>query len=219
MMPLHNPAPSGRRKGCIGEGAWDRMTVVILAGGQSRRMGRDKLLLPLAGESLLERALRRWEEGGFRVLVSVAELEKYPFLGARRVPDTFPGAGPMAGLLAGLEKAGEGVFLTAADMPFSDPKAAREMIARCGSASACVLRDSDGRWEPLFGYYRPEAADLARQLLERGERRMQALLEGLTVCCLQPEELGQHWDARTLLNVNRPGDYEKLCLELERGAC
>ena len=195
------------------------MTVVILAGGKSRRMGRDKLLLPLAGESLLERALRRWEEAGFRALVSVSQLEKYPWLGERRVADAFPGAGPMAGLLAGLEASGGGVFLTAADMPFSDPEAARQMAQLCGDRAACVLQDSQGRWEPLFGWYGPEAAAPARQLLEAGERRMQALLEALSVRVLRPEELGQSWDSRILLNVNRPEDYEKLCLELERGAC
>ena len=63
------------------------MTVIILAGGQSRRMGRDKLSLPLAGETLLQRALRRYGEVFPRVLVSVAGPEKLPALGDRRVFD------------------------------------------------------------------------------------------------------------------------------------
>lgn len=194
-------------------------TVVILAGGRSRRMGRDKLLLPLDGMSLLERAVQRWEAAGFRVLVSVSRLDKYPWLGPKQVPDAFPGAGPMAGLLAGLEAAGGPVFLTAADMPFADPAAAGCMLQLCGEAAACVLQDARGRWEPLFGCYGPAAAAAARNLLEAGERRMQALLEALPVRVLQPEELGAHWNGRILLNVNRPEDYEKLCLELESGAC
>ena len=56
------------------------MTIVILAGGKSRRMGRDKLRLPLEGEALLERAVRRWEEVFPRVLVSVAGPDRYPWL-------------------------------------------------------------------------------------------------------------------------------------------
>ena len=57
------------------------MTIVILAGGESRRMGRDKLRLPLEGEALLERVLRRWEEVFPRVLVSVAGPDRYPGIG------------------------------------------------------------------------------------------------------------------------------------------
>ena len=83
------------------------MTVVILAGGQSRRMGRDKLRLTLGGETLLQRALRRYGEVFPRVLVSVAGPEKFPELGERRVFDVFPGAGPLAGLHAGLLAAGD----------------------------------------------------------------------------------------------------------------
>ena len=62
------------------------MTIVILAGGESRRMGRDKLRLTLEGEALLERALRRWEAEFPRVLVSVGDPGRYSWLGDRRVP-------------------------------------------------------------------------------------------------------------------------------------
>ena len=56
------------------------MTAVILAGGQSRRMGRDKLILTAGGETLLERAVRRYRAVFPRVLVSVAAPEKFPEL-------------------------------------------------------------------------------------------------------------------------------------------
>ena len=130
------------------------MTVVILAGGQSIRMGRDKLALSVAGETMLQRALRRYEAVFPRVLVSVAGPEKFPELGEKRVFDRFPGAGPLAGLHAGLMAAGEDVFLTGGDMPFSSPEKALLLASLCGEAEACVLTDPDGRWEPLFGFYR-----------------------------------------------------------------
>ena len=104
------------------------MTAVILAGGQSRRMGRDKLLLPLSGERLLDRAVRRYGEVFPRVLVSVSGPERYPELGEMRVFDVFPGAGPLAGLHAGLLAAEDDVFLTGGDMPFSSPEKALELI-------------------------------------------------------------------------------------------
>ena len=124
------------------------MTAVILAGGKSRRMGRDKLLLPLSGERLLDRAVRRYREVFPRVLVSVSGPERYPELGEARVCDRYPGAGPLAGLHAGLLASGDDVFLTGADMPFSSPEKALQLISLCGEKEACVLTDADGRWEP-----------------------------------------------------------------------
>ena len=190
------------------------MTVVILAGGQSRRMGRDKLRLTLGGETLLQRALRRWGEMFPRVLVSVAGPEKFPELGDRRVFDAFPGAGPLAGLHAGLLAAGEDVFLTGADMPFSSPEKALRLASLCGEAEACVLTDGTGRWEPLFGYYRPSVLPKAEALLSSGRRSMGALLGSVKLREVSLAELGEDEDSRLSLNVNVPEDYEKLRLEL-----
>ena len=195
------------------------MTVVILAGGQSRRMGRDKLRLTLEGETLLARAVRRYSEAFPRVLVSVAGPEKFPELGDRRVFDRYPGAGPLAGLHAGLLEAGEAVFLTGADMPFSSPEKALQLISLCGEKEACVLTDADGRWEPLFGFYRQSLLDRAEGLLEDGQRRMAALLSRAELREVSLRELGEGEDSRLLLNVNNPEDYEKLRLELDGGAC
>ncbi len=191
------------------------MTVVILAGGESRRMGRDKLRLTLEGEALLDRALRRWEAVFPRVLVSVGNPDRYPWLGDRRVPDLHPGQGPMAGLEAGLLRAGEPVFLTAADMPFSSPAAALKIYRLCPrEAEVCVLTDGEGRWEPLFGLYKPDVLPLIRELLDSGRRSMGILLDRSRVKILKPADLEETWDDRLLLNLNEPGDYEKLRLEL-----
>ena len=190
------------------------MTVVILAGGQSRRMGRDKLRLTLEGETLLARAVRRYGEVFPRVLVSVAGPGKFPELGDRRVFDVFPGAGPLAGLHAGLLASGEAVFLTGADMPFSSPAKALALTALCREADACVLTDADGRWEPLFGYYRPSVLPKAEELLSSGRRSMGALLASVRLREVAPAELGEGPDSLLTRNVNVPEDYEKLRLEL-----
>ena len=190
------------------------MTVIILAGGQSRRMGRDKLLLPLEGETLLQRALRRYGEVFPRVLVSVAGPEKLPELGEMRVFDRFPGAGPLAGLHAGLLAAGEDVFLSGADMPYSSPEKALLLSSLCGDADACVVTDSGGRWEPLFGFYRASLLPKAEALLASGRRSMASLLSSVSLREVSLEELGEGEDSLLLRNVNRPEDYEKLRLEL-----
>ena len=190
------------------------MTVVILAGGQSRRMGRDKLCLTLGGETLLARAVRRYGEVFPRVLVSVAGPGKFPELGDRRVFDVFPGAGPLAGLHAGRLASGEAVVLTGADMPFSSPAKALELASLGGEEDACVLTDGEGRWEPLFGYYRPSVLPRAEELLSSGRRSMGALLASVRLREVAPAELGEGPDSLLTRNVNVPEDYEKLRLEL-----
>ncbi len=190
------------------------MTVIILAGGQSRRMGRDKLSLPAAGETLLSRALRRYRAVFDKVLVSVAGPEKYPELGDARVFDRYPGAGPMAGLHAGLLRAGEDVFLTGGDMPFSSPEKALLLASLAGEKDACVLTDGDGRWEPLFGFYRLSVLPRAEELLSSGRRSMGALLGSIALREVDLAELGEGPDSPLLRNVNVPADYEKLRLEL-----
>lgn len=190
------------------------MTAVILAGGQSRRMGRDKLQLTVSGEKLLDRAIRRYGEVFPRVLVSVAGPERYPELGGRRVFDAFPGAGPLAGLHAGLLAAGGDVFLTGADMPFSSPEKALLLASLCGDAEACVLTDGEGRWEPLFGFYRVSLLPKAEALLRGGRRSMSALLAAASLREVTLAELGERADSPLLRNVNDPADYEKLRLEL-----
>lgn len=189
------------------------MTAVILAGGQSKRMGTDKMKLTVEGETLLARTVKRFSTVFPRVLVSTASPERYPELGDIRVYDRYPGAGPLAGLHAALSAAGEDVFLVGGDMPYASPEKAMRLAALCGDAEACVLLDADGRWEPLFGYYRDSVLEKAEALLNAGQNRMAGLLSGLNVREVRLAELGE--GAENLLrNLNKPEDYEKLRLEL-----
>jgi len=189
------------------------MTVVILAGGKSSRMGRDKLSLPIQGETLLLRAVRRYAEVFDRVLVSVSGPDRYPELGSIRVFDRETEMGPMAGLQAGLLQAGEPVFLTAADMPFSDPQQAAGLFTIPGEWDACVPEDREGRPEPLFGWYRPAVLPALEEKLAAGRRSMNGLLDVVRTRRVPISSLGENAE-RILLNVNNPADYDKLCLEL-----
>ena len=185
------------------------MTAVILAGGKSRRMGRDKLSLELCGETLLARAVRRFGEVFDRVVVSVGEREPDCPPGAECVRDVYAGCGPMAGLHAALKHCGEGVFLTAADMPFAEPAAAKLISSMCGDADACVMTDENGRLEPLFSFYRVSALLPAEMALKEGRRSMRGLIGGLRVKTVGPDELGELWNGRLLVNVNDPAEYDE----------
>jgi len=186
-------------------------SVVILAGGKSRRMGRDKLSLVLDGLTVLESAVERFRGGFDNVYLSVAEPTKYPEIDVRRIVDVFTGAGPMAGLHAALSSLDvDGVFLVAADLPFAMPDAAKRIIELCGDFDAAILRLPDGRLEPLFGYYKKTLLGDCIEALESGDYKMTVLLTEGATRFVEISELGELWDENMIMNLNFPEDYERL---------
>ena len=183
---------------------------LILAGGRSRRMGRDKALIRWGNETLLERAVRFWQTSGRvdRVLVAEGTPGRLGMLpaGAEPVADLVPGQGPMGGLLAGFEASGaELLYVSAVDMP----NLATEAILPPPEHDVSVYR-RDGGLEPLFGVYRRSVVPAARALLERGDGKMSHLLQAVrtdyyyTPPCLEG----------VLQNLNSPAD----CLAARAGS-
>jgi len=184
---------------------------VILAGGMSRRMGRDKLELTLDGRTLLESAVSRFTEEFEDVYLSVADEAKYPNIKSRRIVDILPGAGPLSGLHAALKNLPcDGVFLVAADLPFACPLAAKQIIEMCGDNDACIIKLPDGRLEPLFGYYRKTLLPLCEDAITSGNYRIREILSRAQTLYIDPSELGTLWDEKLILNLNYPEDYNKL---------
>ena len=174
--------------------------VVILTGGRSARMGRDKAGLILNGETLCTRLSARFRTAFDRVWVS----------GPEGLPDLRPGQGPLAGLESAFVRTGaEAVFLTAVDLPFADPALARLLTERMGEKDACLIRRRDGRLEPLFAAYRRTCLPHIQTCLDEGRRAMGALLDRLDSCIMEEDQLPGFDLARILFNVNTPEDYSQ----------
>ncbi len=109
------------------------MAGIVLAGGQSRRMGQDKALVGFLGEPLLQRIVQRVQQACPPVLVVAPEERRTALesLGLRVVADRFPHGGPLAGLHAGLLAAGDGYhFVISCDQPFVEPALVRHLLRR-----------------------------------------------------------------------------------------
>jgi len=188
--------------------------VVILAGGKSKRMGRDKLALSVNGRTLLESAVSRFKEKFDDVYISVADAEKYPEIKAGRIVDILPGAGPLSGLHAALaELSCDGVFLVAADLPFASPHTAGRVIKLCRNSEASVIRLPDGKLEPLFGYYKKTLLSRCEVAIASGDYRMTELLYKADTRFISPNELGDLWSETMIININSPEDFKKVTLE------
>jgi molybdenum cofactor guanylyltransferase len=177
----------------------------VLAGGESRRYGRDKAREIVAGKSLLGRATGTLAE----VLARVVVVSSRPRSGDgwTSVPDLRPSKGPLAGIEAALAHAAElglgGAFVLACDLPLVDAATVRTVIAALapGVAAAAPARSGAPGVEPLCGAYRMEALGAVRAALDRDElavHRVFAHVGGVTV----------HVPPDLLLNVNRPADRE-----------
>ncbi|MDR0818091.1 MAG: molybdenum cofactor guanylyltransferase [Oscillospiraceae bacterium] len=187
------------------------MTIVILAGGKSLRMGKDKLLLTTdSGLTLTEDAVRRFQPKFERVLLSVNDPERFADLDIAKVADNFPNCGPIGGLQSALSLTGGDVFLVAADMPFANADAAKRVIELCRDCAAGAVIRSDGKFEPLFAFYSYSVLPVVNSMITEGLFKMNALLSRVETRRITPQELGDLWSGKLLSNINRPADYERL---------
>ena len=187
-----------------------KVLTVILTGGSSRRMGRDKALLPYAGSTLLQTLIDRYAAGG-TVGVSVDQAGRFPFHGALELVDMFPGRGPMNGIVSGFRMTEEtSMLLTAVDLPYGDMALAKRLDALRGKADACVLRFGPKGIEPLFAVYGRSSLEAAEACLAGNRRSLLALLDRINVRYAVPEELPGFDLAHIFTNVNTPEDYRKI---------
>ena len=185
---------------------------MVLAGGASRRMGRDKRLLPWGVDAtgqprtLLQSVVDKLAAVADDVIVVANDQPEVT--GVRVVPDAIPGAGSLGGILSGIEAARhDRVFVAAADMPFLKPALVRDLLGRLEGHDA-VVPIVDGRPEPLHAVYGPAVATAARRQIARGQLKIALAFEGLDVVRIPEAELRQlDPDLRSFRNVNTPEDY------------
>lgn len=181
-------------------------TLLILAGGDSRRMGRPKATLPVRGRTLVEFVADRLAAEFAELVVSANDPDLVPPALAQRgriVRDLHPAEGPLAGIEAGLAAAGHGVvFAVACDMPNVTPALARRLVRSCEGHEAAVPIVG-GRPEPVCAAYARSAGPAVRAALASGRRRAGEVLERLEVAWVvdvNPDEVR---------SLNTPEEYRR----------
>jgi molybdopterin-guanine dinucleotide biosynthesis protein A len=190
---------------------FSNITGVILGGGQSRRMGRDKRRLHWEGEPFLDRVCRLMSALFEEVLVVTAQ-EDYDcsHLPVRLVTDNIPHKGSLGGLYTGLIEAKNTLtFVVACDMPLL----LKESISRLcllSHSDVVVVKLSTGL-QPLHARYSKSCVPIIEQMIHEGDLKLQHLVthSGLSVEIIE-ESLFDDIDPyrESFMNINTPADLE-----------
>lgn len=179
--------------------------LIVLAGGDGRRMRKNKARLPVPGGTLIERILNQLRGLFAETLVSVSEAAGFDFLPERKIEDPVPGQGPMRGLHTALTSARfDGNFVIACDIPDIDLPFLRSLLEASHGQSITIAAQPDGLPEPLFGVYHRSTCPEMERLLNLGFRSLLALHKKHP-----PRLVPLPLSARWMKNLNSPEDYRR----------
>jgi molybdopterin-guanine dinucleotide biosynthesis protein A len=178
------------------------MLTVILTGGASRRMGRDKAMLPMDGQTMALLLAQRYEALG-PVAFSVNRAGRFPVESYQELVDAYPGCGPLNGIVSAFCQTQEDVvFLTATDMPAGDVAAVRALLEGLWGYDACIYGN-----EPLFGVYHRRCLDMALDCLENGQYAFREFLQKIKLHRLDTPR------QELFTNLNTPEEYRAFVQE------
>ncbi len=189
------------------------LTVVIQAGGESRRMGQDKGLVLFLGRPLVYRAIQNLQPISDEMIVTTNHPESYSFLGLPLFPDLIPGRGALGGLLTALSAASEPlVAVVACDMPFVSAEllaAERDMLVKTGADAVIPLLE--GGMEPFHSVYRRETClPLVQAAVEADCWRADAWFRQARIVLMGEAEIRTYDpQLRSFSNINTPEELRQ----------
>ena len=180
--------------------------VVILAGGKSRRMGRDKAELTLNGVRFLDKLV--WELSGFEELwISVDDERRHPGIYYPMVSDAFGDCGPLGGICSALMVCqADALVVVSCDVPLFSAGLAKK-LCDCleGGGDAAIAVTEDEREHPLCGVYKKSCLEVFETCIKKQDYKMRNALKMLEV---KKYHAGR--DSWRLRNINTPREWEKL---------
>ena len=187
---------------------------IILCGGKSSRMGRDKATLPFGPELMLQRVVRIVSEvvDSSAIVVVAAPEQILPEIPATVIisRDEHPARGPLEGLAAGLRSMPDfvdAIYATSCDVPLLSPHFMQAMFNRLGQHDIAVPYDGQ-YFHPLAAVYRPCVLAVVQSLLASDRLRPVFLFDEVRTLRVPAEDLRDvDPQLSTLLNLNHPEDY------------
>jgi molybdenum cofactor guanylyltransferase len=207
----------------------ENLSVLILAGGLSRRMGRDKAWLEFDGVPLVEHVARRVLPLASELVFSINNPDRFdPLLRslpirAQLIADQESGHGPLAGIAAGLGAASHDLVLVlAVDMPFVHVGLLSYMASLASHYQAIVptipeRQSGESRPEPLHAFYRQSCLPAIRTRLETGHRQVVSFLADVATRWVLPDDIARFDPSfASFRNLNSPADWDSAVSYLKR---
>lgn len=185
-------------------------TGIILAGGQSSRMGTNKALLDINGKRVIERVVEELQSTVNNIIIVTNSFEEYEFLGFPLVEDEWKGMGPLAGIHAGLTASQTNKnLIVACDMPFISSSLGMLLLSQLEHYQG-VVPEIAGQLHPLFAAYRKEVKEEVKKSLEQDQRRIRSFFSQIHVKIMNERELasnGFEVQEASFFNMNNPNEY------------
>jgi molybdopterin-guanine dinucleotide biosynthesis protein A len=183
----------------------DPVAAIILAGGQSRRMRREKSLLPVDGRSLIEAIIEQIQPNFPVVMISAGDRNKFTFLNLPVIEDEAPGQGPLPAILSALRASACRLnFVMACDIPIIHIPFLKKILSLAPSYEIVVPRYRDGKFEPLFAAYGRSVIPAIEQQIASGDFKISSLFRTCRTKFVAMD--GQKW-FRNLNTIEEYHDY------------
>ncbi|MBI5079858.1 MAG: molybdenum cofactor guanylyltransferase [Chloroflexi bacterium] len=196
------------------------ITIAILSGGKSSRMGTDKALLPIEGKTMIEHIIAQVKDIGDEVIVITNTPDHYKFLGLPLFADVIPDKGALGGLYTAIDAASHPyTLILACDMPFVNRDLLRYMISLAPQGDAVIPKiaapdgekKKSGMAEPLRAIYSKACLAPIRKCIDEDNLKMIAFFKDVKLRWIDEEEIRRFDpDLVTFMNANTPGEFEKM---------
>jgi molybdopterin-guanine dinucleotide biosynthesis protein A len=187
------------------------VTVAILAGGLSRRMGTNKSFVPLAGKPIITHVIERVSQLDLPIILITNSPEQYAHFGLPMFPDVYTERSSLVGLHSALyHSPSEYSLCVACDMPFLNPHLLRYMLSLPADYD-CLVPQLGQNYESLHAIYRRSCIPIFEQQLQKGQRRIRDVYAQLRARYIQQTDIElydpQH---RSFMNLNSPDEVSQV---------
>ena len=190
---------------------YDHVTGVILAGGSSKRYGKNKAFLKIGSARLIDSILQEMQTIFKRVILITNEKKKYEYLEIPMFEDHVKGLGPLGGIYTGLmsmpDQAG---FFVACDMPLINRQLVRYMVDIKGNHRAVVPSVAD-KIEPLHAIYFQSCLKPIKHLIASNRYQVRLFYDYIPVRYVKEGEIRKFCcPSKAFLNINTPDEFAKI---------
>ena len=186
------------------------MTSIVLAGGKSLRLGRNKALEEIGGRRLIERVIERLARLGNDIIVVTSSRSQLPDLGVKMVIDSYPGKGNLVGIYSGLKEiSSHHALVVGCDMPLLNVALLRHLTELSTGFDVVIPRVRD-ELEPLHAVYSKNCLDPIETMLGEGKFRISDFFPAVKVRYVEGGEIDR-FDPRHLsfFNINSEADLKR----------